>query len=70
MVPSDRATLLPVWLASEQVEGLYNNIGYPFHMDEVMVFSLTSFHGRGFFPGGLGLDDPITKIATGESVVG
>src|SRR5262249_39066000 len=26
---------------------------------EAAVFSLTSFHGRGFFPGGLELDDPV-----------
>jgi uncharacterized protein YjbI with pentapeptide repeats len=35
-----------------------------------LVFSVTSFHGRGFFPGGIQLDDPITVLAASEAVVG
>lgn len=35
-----------------------------------LVFSVTSFHGRGFFPGGFTLDDTITQIAAFEAVVG
>jgi hypothetical protein len=36
-----------------------------------LVFSVTSFHGRGFFPGGgLALDDPITVLAAVEAVIG
>jgi hypothetical protein len=36
-----------------------------------LVFSVTSFHGRGFFPGGgLALDDPITVLAALEAIVG
>ncbi len=34
------------------------------------VFSMTSFHGRGFFPGGIGLDDPLTVLAAFEAFVG
>lgn len=34
------------------------------------VFSMTSFHGRGFFPGGIGLDDPLTVVAALEAFVG
>ena len=34
------------------------------------IFSLTSFHGRGFFPGGIILDDPITMFAAFEAVIG
>lgn len=34
------------------------------------VFSMTSFHGRGFFPGGIVLDDPITVLAALEAFVG
>jgi uncharacterized protein YjbI with pentapeptide repeats len=37
---------------------------------EALVFSLTSFHGRGFFPGGLGLGSPITLLAAIEAVIG
>jgi hypothetical protein len=34
------------------------------------IFSMTSFHGRGFFPGGINLDDPITALAALEAFVG
>jgi uncharacterized protein YjbI with pentapeptide repeats len=34
------------------------------------VFSITSFHGRGFFPGGIKLDDPLTVLAAIEAFVG
>jgi uncharacterized protein YjbI with pentapeptide repeats len=44
--------------------------GHSFHFDEALVYSLTSFHGRGFFPGGLALDDPVTRLAAGEAVTG
>jgi uncharacterized protein YjbI with pentapeptide repeats len=36
-----------------------------------LVFSITSFHGRGFFPSGaLTLDDPITILASLEAIIG
>lgn len=35
-----------------------------------LVFSMTSFHGRGFFPGGIPLDDALTVLAAGEAFVG
>lgn len=44
--------------------------GHTFNLTEAIVFSLTSFHGRGFFPGGLKLDDPVTMLAAGEAVIG
>lgn len=34
------------------------------------IFSMTCFHGRGFFPGGINLDDPITALAALEAFVG
>jgi uncharacterized protein YjbI with pentapeptide repeats len=34
------------------------------------VFSMTSFHGRGFFPGGIALDDPLTVVAAFEAFIG
>lgn len=35
------------------------------------VFSMTSFHGRGFFPGNnISLDDPLTVLAALEALVG
>jgi uncharacterized protein YjbI with pentapeptide repeats len=35
-----------------------------------VVFSMTSFHGRGFFPGGISLDDPLTVVAALEAFIG
>lgn len=35
-----------------------------------LVFSVTSFHGRGFFPGGIPLDHPITLLAAMEAIIG
>lgn len=35
-----------------------------------LVFSVTSFHGRGFFPGGISLDDPMTVTAAFEAILG
>ncbi len=35
-----------------------------------LIFSMTSFHGRGFFPGGIAVDDPITALAALEAFVG
>ncbi len=35
-----------------------------------VIFSMTSFHGRGFFPGGIGLDDPLTVVAALEAFIG
>jgi hypothetical protein len=34
------------------------------------IFSITSFHGRGFFPGGLALDDPLTVLAAVQAIIG
>jgi hypothetical protein len=49
--------------------------GVPFSQLGAVVFSVTSFHGRGFFPGGspgrsLTLDDPVTVLAATEAVIG
>jgi uncharacterized protein YjbI with pentapeptide repeats len=38
--------------------------------DESLVLSLTSFHGRGFFPGFLSLGDWVSRIAALEAVIG
>jgi hypothetical protein len=35
-----------------------------------LIFSVTSFHGRGVFSGGLALDDPLTVLAAAEVVIG
>jgi hypothetical protein len=45
-------------------------VGPPLSPLGSFVFSVTSFHGRGFFPGGIQLDDPITVLAASEAVIG
>ncbi len=45
-------------------------VGPAFAPDGAVVFSMTSFHGRGFFPGGISIEDPITKLAAIEAFVG
>jgi len=35
-----------------------------------VIFSITAFHGRGFFPGGFGYDDLVTILAATEAVIG
>ncbi|HEY7093399.1 MAG TPA: hypothetical protein VH393_09485 [Ktedonobacterales bacterium] len=37
---------------------------------EAIVLSLSSFHGRGFFPSGISLGDPVAVVAAIEAVVG
>ncbi|MGO8949314.1 MAG: hypothetical protein ACLQUY_17020 [Ktedonobacterales bacterium] len=37
---------------------------------EALVLSLSSFHGRGFFPSQIGLGDPLAMIAAVEAVTG
>jgi hypothetical protein len=44
--------------------------GHAFLPDGALVFSLTSFHGRGFFPGGIDLENWITRLAATEAVIG
>jgi hypothetical protein len=38
--------------------------------DVALVLSITSFHGRGFFPGFLSLDDWVARVAALEAVIG
>ena len=45
-------------------------VGPPLSPISAWVFSMTSFHGRGFFPGGIALDDPLTILAALEAFVG
>ena len=37
---------------------------------EALVLSLASFHGRGFFPQGISLGDPVAILAASEAVIG
>lgn len=38
--------------------------------DEALVWSLSSFHGRGFFTQTLTLGDPYARLAVAEAVLG
>jgi len=49
---------------------LGQSIHPPFSPLAALVFSITSFHGRGFFPGGISLDNPITVLAALEAIMG
>jgi hypothetical protein len=42
----------------------------PLQWDEALAFSLSSFHGRSFFPSQIGLGDPMALIAAFEAVNG
>jgi uncharacterized protein YjbI with pentapeptide repeats len=44
--------------------------GHTFAPDGALVFSVTSFHGRGFFPGGLDLENWLARLAALEAVLG
>ena len=39
-------------------------------MLEALIFSVTSFHGRGFLPGPFALSSPVTGLAALEAVLG
>ncbi len=67
---SIRAYLLVIFMFSIIYFVLGQINGPPFVPVEALVFSITSFHGRGFFPGGIPLDDPITVTAALEAIVG
>jgi hypothetical protein len=42
----------------------------PLQWYEALVLSLSSFHGRGFFPSQIGLGDPLAMVAACEAVMG
>jgi hypothetical protein len=42
----------------------------PLRWYEALVLSLSSFHGRGFFPSQIGLGDPLAMVAAVEAVIG
>jgi hypothetical protein len=53
------------------VFGLHEPAGtHPLQWYEALVFSITSFHGRGFFPQGITLSDPVAVLAALEAVIG
>jgi hypothetical protein len=61
------------WLVTHGVPlfGLTEPSGtQPLHWYEALVLSVASFHGRGFFPQGISLGDPVAILAASEAVIG
>jgi uncharacterized protein YjbI with pentapeptide repeats len=54
------------WVVSQQ----FATSSQPLKWYEALVLSLSSFHGRGFFPSQIGLGDPLAVIAAVEAVFG
>lgn len=53
--------------------GITHRLETQFHKltwDEALVFSLTVFHGRGFFPSDISLGDWVTRVAALEAILG
>src|SRR5438874_1358800 len=56
-------------LMIELVAACYDLLGH-LPVREALIFSVTSFHGRGFLPGTFTLRDPLTALAALEAVTG
>lgn len=54
------------WAVSNQ----FATSSQPLEWYEALVLSLSSFHGRGFFPAQIGLSDPLAIVAAFEAVLG
>jgi hypothetical protein len=44
--------------------------GHVFQPDGALVFTVTSFHGRGFVLGSLEVEETVTKLAAAKAVIG
>ena len=49
---------------------IYHLLGTHPAWNESIVISMTAFHGRAFFPGGIALDDPLTVVDALEAFIG
>lgn len=72
-----RAYALVIILFATTYYGLTNFLGSYFPTRstrlapiEALVLSVSSFHGRGFFPQSLSLGDPIAVVAAAEAIIG
>ena len=52
------------------VSNLFATSSQPLYCYEALLLSLSSFHGRGFFPSQIGLGDPPAVSAVVEAVLG
>lgn len=58
------------WAITNQVFGFIQSHSVHLAWYEAIVLSISSFHGRGFFPNSLSLGDPIALVAAAEAVIG
>jgi hypothetical protein len=54
------------WLITHYLDTKLHQLSW----DEALVLSLTSFHGRGFFPGTLPLGDWVARFGALEAIIG
>jgi len=58
------------WALTNQVLGGIQSNSAHLAWYEALVLSISSFHGRGFFPATLSLGDPIALVAAAEAIIG
>jgi hypothetical protein len=58
------------WAMTNQVFGFIQSQSAHLAWYEALVLSISSFHGRGFFPSMLSLGDPIALVAAAEAIIG
>lgn len=58
------------WAITNQVFGFIQSHSAHLAWYEALVLSISSFHGRGFFPSMLSLGDPIAVVAAAEAIIG
>ena len=60
--------VIGIFTLAYAVLGMLNGLHQPF--SQLLTLSMTSFHGRGFFPDQLAMDGPQAFVATIEAIVG
>lgn len=58
------------WAITNQMFGFIQSHSAHLAWYEALVLSISSFHGRGFFPATLSLGDPIALVAAAEAIIG
>lgn len=58
------------WAITNKVFGFITSSSVHLKWYEALVLSISSFHGRGFFPATLTLGDPVALVAAAEAIIG
>jgi len=58
------------WAITNQAIGFITSNSAHLAWYKVLVLSISSFHGHGFFPTMLSLGDPIALVAAAEAIIG